>query len=224
MLNDTGCKAMGETHGASCEEMIASNEPAEDVEDYSFLDDEPNLIKSDNEGVDGHEDEEVEPMRTAASPVLPPAADIEEHRMTHMPYRPWCTECNQGRGLGEQRGAHVGQEHSIPLVGVDFWYITTGGVKKREELEWANDEKGDAELQGQRQAGKIIKCLIIRCHKTKCVFAHVIPFKGHLEDPYVVDLTCSDIAWLGHVKLIIKGDNEKALVTLIEKSLRVLRC
>ena len=67
---------MGETRGVSCEEVIASNEPAEDENDYSFLEDEPSLMKSDDEGVDGHEDEEIEPMRTAASPVLPPAAVI----------------------------------------------------------------------------------------------------------------------------------------------------
>ena len=52
----------------------------------------------------------------------------------------------------------------------------------------------------------------------------MIPFKGKLEDPYVVDLVFSDVAWLGHVKLILKGDNEKALVALIDKALKVLRC
>ena len=42
----------------------------------------------------------------------------------------------------------------------------------------------------------------------------MIPSGGSLEDTYVVDLVCSDIAWLGHVKLIIKGDNERALVLI----------
>ena len=45
-----------------------------------------------------------------------------------------------------------------------------------------------------------------------------------MGDLYVGDLVCSDVAWLGHVKLILKGDNERALVALIDRSLKVLRC
>ena len=124
-----------------------------------------------------------------------------------------------GRGLGERRGSHAGRAHDVPIIGNDFWYITTGGIKRRDEI-----QSGDEEVNEARESGKMIKCLIIRCHATKCVFAHVIPTKGSLEDSYVVDLTCSDVAWLGHVKVILKGDNERALVALIDKSLKVLRC
>ena len=102
-----------------------------------------------------------------------------------------------GRGLGEQRGAH----------------------KRRNEL-----QESDAELKDAREAGKMVKGLVVRCHATKSAFAHVIPSKGSLEDTYVVDLVCSDVAWLGHVKLILKGDNERVLVTLINQALKVLRC
>ena len=66
---------------------------------------------------------------------------------------------------------------------MDFWYIATGGVKRRHEVQGS-----DEEVKTAREDGKIIKCLIVRCYATKSVFAHVIPFKGSLEDPYVVDL------------------------------------
>ena len=201
---------MGEIPSASRERLLA---PAEEAEVLPPLDD------SDDEEVDGQKGEEVEPLRKAASPTMPSAADVEEHRISHVPYRSWCIECNMGRGLGEQRGTHVGRAHEIPIVGIDFWYITTGGIKRRDELQGT-----DEEIKAEREEGKMIKCLIVRCYETKSVFAHVIPFKGTLEDPYVVDLACSDIAWLGHVKLILKGDNEAALVALIDRSLKVLRC
>ncbi len=129
-----------------------------------------------------------------------------------------------GRGLGEQRGAHAGRAHAIPRVGIDFWFITTRGIKRRDELEYPVNDEGNALLMEDRKTGKLIKCLIIRCHDTKCVFAHVIPHKGSDEDSYVVDLVCTDVAWLGHAKLILKGDNEKALVSLINKALKVLKC
>ena len=47
---------------------------------------------------------EAEPMRMAPDPGQPTAAESEEHRVTHYPYRNWCRECVEGRALGEQRG------------------------------------------------------------------------------------------------------------------------
>ena len=55
------------------------------------------------EGEANHEDEigeDVEPMRKAPSPYLPSAAEIEEHRKTHIPYRSWCKHCIDGRARG----------------------------------------------------------------------------------------------------------------------------
>ena len=201
---------MGENPNESGERLIA---PAEEAEDL------PPIINDEDEEVNGQDEEEVEPLRKASSPTMPSAADIEEHRLTHVPFRSWCTECCMGRGLGEQRGAHAGRTHEIPIIGIDFWYITTGGIKRRDEL-----QDSDEEIKDARENGKMVKCLIVRCHETKSVYAHVIPSKGSLEDTYIVDLVCSDIAWLGHVKLILKGDNERALVTLINQALKVLRC
>ncbi len=141
----------------------------------------------DEDNIEGDDDitEEVEPLRMPRNPVLPSAAEIEEHRKTHIPFRCWCIECLMGRGLGEQRGAHAGRSHSIPRVGVDFWYITSGTIKRRDELEYPVDDEGDAKLNEARKRGDLVKCLIIRCHETKCVFAHVIPVKGRDEDSYV---------------------------------------
>ena len=201
---------MGENPKESCDGLIA---PAEEAVDS------PPINGDEDEVADDQEEEEVEPLRKATSPTMPSAAEVEEHRLTHVPYRCWCPECCMGRGLGEQRGAHAGRPHDVPIIGIDFWYITTGGIKRRDEL-----TDSDEELKNARESGKMVKCLIVRCHATKSVFAHVIPSKGSLEDTYVVDLVCSDVAWLGHVKLILKGDNERALVTLVNQALKVLRC
>ena len=73
-------------------------------------------------------EQETEPLQSASAPDRPPAAQVEEHRITHTPYRVWCDECRRGRGLGEQRGRHKGRHHVIPRVGVDYWYITSGGM------------------------------------------------------------------------------------------------
>jgi hypothetical protein len=57
------------------------------------------------------------------------------------------------------------------------------------------------------------------------MFAHVIPLEGSGEDEgrFVADLVTDDILWLGHVKLVVKADNEPALQALVAESLRGLR-
>ncbi len=64
--------------------------------------------------------EETADLKVAPAPVRPPPAVVEEHRVTHIPYRSWCDECARGRCLGEQRGRHVGRAHEIPRVGMDY--------------------------------------------------------------------------------------------------------
>ena len=147
--------------------------------------------------------EEVEDLKFQCSPCMPSQAEVEEHRITHNPYRSWCQECVMGRGVGGHRGRHTGRPHEIPRVGIDYWFWTGKAFKKRQELEYPETELGRAELEKDRKSGILTKCIVIRCHETKAVMAHVVPCKGLDEDRYVVDIVCSDIAWLGHVKLIL---------------------
>ena len=58
----------------------------------------------------------------------------------------------------------------MPRVGVDYWFITAEGLKKRSELDYETNPKGEAALLEGRQKGIITKCLILRCHESKCVF------------------------------------------------------
>ena len=78
--------------------------------------------------------QEVAPLKAALASTKPPAADVEEHNVTHTPCMSWCDSCVEGRGFGEQRGRHVGRAHGIPRVGVDYWFITTCNLELRKEL------------------------------------------------------------------------------------------
>ncbi len=170
--------------------------------------------------------EEVADLKIAPAPVRPSQAVIEDHNVSHLPYRNWCDPCVEGRGLGEQRGRHAGRVHEAPRVGIDYWYITTGTIKMRKELaeEYPLTVEGNAALEDARKKKDIMKCLILRCHESKALFAHAVPVKGDDEDHYVADLIASDIAFMGHVKLLIKSDNEPALLKLAEAALVKIRC
>ncbi len=167
---------------------------------------------------------EVEPLKHGSSPVLPSAAEVEEHRTSgHVQYRSWCRECAMGRGLGEQRGRHDGRPHSIPVIGVDYWYITETGIQRRGELGYKDDADGEAKLLGSRRDGTIVKCILVRDYLSKNVFGHVVPCKGVDEDNFVVKLIVADIEWLGHTRVILKTDQERALVALLGKVMTTMR-
>ena len=153
------------------------------------------------EEVQGEEGEDVEPLRLARNPKLPSAEDVEAHDRVHIPFRDWCKWCNLGRGRGIPH-RHAGGS-SIPIVGVDYFFITSEGVKKRKELEFEENSSGEALLDSARARGEIIKCLLVRCFESKNIFAHYVPVKGADEDDYAAGLVSTAVLWLGHIAVIL---------------------
>ena len=84
--------------------------------------------------VDGN-GEEAEPVKHAIDPGAPTMKQVEEHRTRgHIPYRSWCKWCVLGRGRGIQH-RKTGTS-AVPIVGVDYFFLTKGGVHTRNELEF----------------------------------------------------------------------------------------
>ena len=168
--------------------------------------------------------EEAEDLKSAPSPTMPSPAEVEEHKITHTPYRSWCRECVMGRGCGRHHCRRTDRARDVPRIGIDYWYLTAHGFQKRKELEYPETPEGEKAVEEARTKGILTKCLVLRCHETKVVFAHVVPCKGIDEDRYVVDVVTSDVAWLGHARLILKSDNEVSLLKLVKQSLESIKC
>ena len=94
----------------------------------------------------------------------------------------------------------------IPVVGIDYFFITAGGVKKRDELEYSNNPEGHKELEAARAKGEVVKCMVVRCNLNKVLFGQVVPCKGPDENGDVAGTVLDDIKWLGHTKLVIEAD------------------
>ncbi len=163
------------------------------------------------------EDIEVEPPRLARDPGQPTAAQVEVHRRTHVPYRVWCKLCILGRCRCLQHRRSSGS--AVAIVGLDYFFITRGGVKERKEIDYTSNDA----INEARAKGDIVKCLVVRCSKSKAVFGHVVPCKGADEDGWVADTVVRDILWLGHTRAIIKADGEPALQALVRRVLEVAR-
>ena len=162
--------------------------------------------------------EECQPPRRLGDPVLPSQQEVSDHKCTHLPYRSWCQWCVQGRGVGPQHYKRGGKS-AIPRIGLDYFYLTKGGVKLRREL----TSEQVAELETQRKNGAAVKCLVVKCLETLNLFAYVIPVKGLDEDQFVVSLVVRSVQWLGHTRLVFKSDNEASLKALIAAAYRALR-
>ena len=172
--------------------------------------------EGDEVNIEENVDTEVEPVRMAADPGKPTDRQIEEHRACHLPYRSWCRWCVLGRGRGLQHRIRTGPV--IPIIGLDYFFLTGAGVVLQKEL-----KMDDMQVNEARTKGEVVKCLVVRCYVSKAVFGHVIPCKGLDEDGVVVTKILHDLEWLGHTRIIIKADNEPAIQALAKRAIDVAK-
>ena len=196
--------------------------------------------------------EDVPDLKHAKDIRSPSAEQVEKHKVTHLPYGSWCKHCIMGRGIGRPHTTST-TASSVPIVGMDYFFVTKEGVRRRDELakelagvledhgapaseslregHKVSGDAGKAAAGGTseeaitkaRTAGKIVKCLLVRCFQSKNVFAHVVPQKGGDEEHYCAKLAVDDIGWLGHTKVIVKTDNERSVVALKHRVAKMLK-
>ena len=172
--------------------------------------------------IDDAQDEDVAPARHVASPSQPSQEEVERHRVDHNPFRSWCKQCVEGRGLGSPHTA-VTEQSMVPVVGMDYFFVTAEGLKRRDELACELSEEGEEKIAAARKRGDIIKCLLVRCFNSNNIFAHVVPQKGDDEEGYCAGLVANDVLWLGHTCVILKSDNEAAVLALRRRAARSLK-
>ena len=172
---------------------------------------------------DGETDpkEENEPMRIAADPMMPTQSEVEEHRITHIPYRNWCEDCVLGRATGEPHRTHDDKRRRIPVVGLDYFFMTKD---KLIEAKGVLDIFGTKEkLDTAIEEGQVVKCLLVRCSSSKAVMAFVVTRKGVEEDRYSTDRVVAFLQWLGHTRMLLRSDNENPITALVKDALKSLR-
>ena len=75
---------------------------------------------------------------------------------------------------------------------------------------------------GDAEPGSI-KVLVVRDNRGKAVFAHTVPVKGVDEGGFAVRAIVDDFVWLGCSNVVLKTNNEAAILKLLQESLRDLR-
>ena len=134
-----------------------------------------------------------------SSPMKPSAEDVEQHNLTHFPYRSWCSACVKAKGREDAhpRDAQTEEDKTgLPIVSLDYQSI--------------ND---DTEAE--------IKLIIGKCESTGNVIAHTVLCKG-LGDEWVIRRIVRDLEELDKGHVILKTDGEPAIVA-VQNRLQALR-
>ena len=156
------------------------------------------------------EESEVAPKKVSRDPGLPTQSERDDHCIDHTPYRSWCEDCVRGRGLGEQHRMGKGKR-GVPVLSFDYLFITRGQLLRRGELEQEEED------------GALLKILVAKDSESKAVFAHVVDKKGVDSSGYAVTRLVEDIRWLGHTRIALKADNERAIVKLLKEALKAAK-
>ena len=137
--------------------------------------------------------------RVHLTPDQPTAKEVEQHRdEQHINFRSWCADCVRARGTGEQHRARP-DERKVPIFSFDYL------IFDRE------DQRSDEQAT--------FKVLVAKDHRSKSVFAHAVDHKGETDDGYAVRALVEDLKWLGYSQVILKSDNEKAILKLLRRAM-----
>ena len=108
---------------------LNDGEPADAGEDSSIKVLRP-ICDVEREGDDGLEPPEEEQFgarnpRKMLDPKLPTQREMEEHCLTHLPYRNWCTHCVLGKGRAAPHYKRTTREDSLVEVHFDYCFMST---------------------------------------------------------------------------------------------------
>ena len=148
-------------------------------------------------------------IETSAPRICPPRPKWPSTKISHAQYRDWCPVRVEGFGRECAHKQSIG-ERLAPWISCDYVYISPTGVFARDEL--SEDKRAGA-----------LKVLVANCGATNSLFAHAVPRKRVDQDGYIVEQLKQDALWLGHAKIMIRRDNEPAMLQVVERTLAALR-
>ena len=67
------------------------------------------------------------------------------------------------------------------------------------------------------------KILVARELVSKATFAHVVQHKGLGDDGFAAECLVKDVEWLGFTRIMLRSDNEPAIVALLKAALKTIR-
>ena len=97
------------------------------------------------------DDQEADAPRMARAPGQPSQADIDQHELTHCPYRSWCDACVRGQAKDSPSTKVSGQfaENNVARVRMDYMFLT-------EDVEVEAGEEGEKKTEAARASMTVV--------------------------------------------------------------------
>ena len=150
------------------------------------------------------DDAETGGVKALPSPWQPTALEVDEHMVSHCPWRAWCRHCVAGRGKADHHRALEDEwAKQVPTLSLDYCFM---------------GEKDD----GNELSAKCMPCLVDIDHKTRWIGSHVVPSKGTIHK-YCEEVLAKSIELTGYNSLICKSDGEPAIKELKRAAAKVVR-
>ena len=104
--------------------------------------------------MDEDEESEARIPRMLKDPKKPSSKEVEQHNLTHIPFRDWCPFCVQGGAPNKNHSRQGDNEYGLPHIACDYCFM---GDKEEEET---------------------LVIQVARDIESKSIFAHAVPRKG----------------------------------------------
>ena len=142
----------------------------------------------------------------------PSAEEIALHRVTHLPYRPWCADCVAGKGREEPHRRTTGKDsRQFPTVLADYMFLARKRQDEAMTREHGEDGLVITDGTDAEDLTKQIKILNVKDDTSGALRAHRVPKKGITDQSWVTTQVCEDMAVWGHSTVIFKTDQENAM-------------
>ena len=173
--DDNGWETIGSSHITADQQDVHREKPDD-------------LIDIDDEIV-------CQPCEPMSEPLVPTAAQISAHNISHLPYRSWCPYCVAARRPNSRHGrSQTEDQKSLPLLVADYCFMKD------------NDDQ------------EITTVLVARLYPAKAILATACPSKG--VDDHVIARVAAFVKDSGYTKLIYRSDQEPSLRALLEESFK----
>ena len=155
---------------------------------------------------------EAEELRSEQDERVPkPVADVKgptqwermTHDITHIPYRPWCRFCVEGRGKSRYHSRHLeDRSNEKPVVSMDF-----ASLGPRETIVYEGEETPEM------AHAQLVPFLGLKDRVTKALASISIPTKS-ASDTYARDECLRHLEEWGRAEIVMRCDKEGAIKDL----------
>ena len=135
------------------------------------------------------------------SPTQPTQKMIEEHEVSHLPFRSWCPACVRGRQKSNPHRKQSDEDRDaeqIPVISYDYGFL--GG--------------DDASVSSLAHSMPV---LVGHDRRSKADWTHPVPSKG-TADPYPAKAVAKDLEMTGYKRVILKSDQEPSIVAVLREA------